>query len=193
MPVTPALMRFAGFEAGSADFAQFTSPSLSGFRRWLEANGRSDYSEFLLTHPGYVASSFATGSVIKAVAAPDLSGYQPDARRVLPKPIHEVVFAERQRAHGALDKLLTAAGFAMLAAAFALGLLRLVRAPRDPLSYFVPALLVAIAVEALATWHGDAGEVERHAISAAVLLHAGGAVALVLGLDAYLARRRAAA
>jgi hypothetical protein len=190
MPVNAELTRFAGLEAGSADFAQFTSPGLSGFRGWLEKRGRSVYSQYLLTHPFYVAKSFATGSAPKAVGAPDVAAYQPLARRVLPGPLHEVVFSERQRADGAIDKLLTAAGIALLAAGFALGLVRLVRAPRDPLSYFVPALIVAIAVEALATWHGDAGEVERHEISAAVLLHAGGLVALVLGLDAYLARRR---
>jgi hypothetical protein len=135
-------------------------PQYKQYRNWLYHKGRNTYAGFLLTHP-----------------ASDLSGPFDDRQRLLrpyvrnyanlykddPGPAFRVVGAIAMPSSQALVEVWIA--LAVLAA------LGLARRRRDRVLLVTAGLSAFLCVvHFMAAWHGDALELDRHAIAAAVQL-----------------------
>jgi hypothetical protein len=172
MPVSPELLVVAP-RLGHV-------PAPPEFERWVRTEGRSLYSRYLLTHPWptFTRVLEERHEVIDRMG----SGYHlEDTARVLPAPLEHVLFPPWFE--------LVAGPFVLLGAAA----WRLRRHFTSAVAAVVVVGLVLQAVHAALAVHGDAMELDRHALGASV-----GARLLLLLLaagvaDAALRRRSAEA
>jgi drug/metabolite transporter (DMT)-like permease len=117
--------------------------------------GRTTYAAFLVTHPAFLV----VGPVrdLPQMMWPDTEPFVPVGYRppiTIPRP-------------GAAGRVMLVA--AMVLAVLALGLSRLrATARRGPVEAVGWAMLLLVAPHLVLVWHGDAMQVERHAVQAAL-------------------------
>ena len=171
MPVSPALLEMAGKWAHSDDFALYNAETLRDFQAWTGARGKSTYFEYLLADP--LRTAWEPLQNAGALLFPTLRGYAPEGLRGLPV---DGLYPHSPWAVGGLALL----GAASWAAAWA----RWRRLNGRGLWVSLALLLLSYPHLAL-VWHGDAMEVGRHAVAAAVQLRLGLWLAVLFGLQAY--------
>lgn len=159
MPMSDALRGRTGAWASSDGFAFFLDPELADFRRWATNDGHATYVRYLLAHPGYTfGSAWSARRELLHLVPGELAPYYPPGFAAL--------------APWLLD----------LEASLALSVLPLVvalpiaawqrrrgwRAGDGARGALAAAAMVPLPVLMLAAFHGDAMEVARHAVPAAV-------------------------
>lgn len=193
LPLTPELRAQAGAIAGlfgpdgEVPPPMWVDPGLEAARTWVRAEMRGTYARYLATHPGYTLAPLVAHREELLSVEPDtdlqenypLSYYRPaKARAVLPGLVDGLVFP--RRAAVVLAYVVLATGAAAVA----------VRRSR-PGGRWLPAVLTLAVTPAhlLLVWHGDAGEVTRHAIVATVSGRLAVLLLAVLAADELLAPR----
>lgn len=182
-PQTGAVTRLPARYAAAGD-AVDTAPEYASLRAWLDRDGRRTYSRFLVTHPRWVLAT-AWGDRA-AILMPDVGGY---AR------VFGVAVARVSKAAAALAVpgrwwwfWLRAIVVAALVAA------ALVAGRRDRSSRWWAAVLGPLALlwllHALAAFHGDALEVDRHELTAMLQLQLVVWLAAIAAVDVLLDARR---
>jgi hypothetical protein len=181
-------VRRLGIALGFLDHSRqvFVSPQYAPLRDWTHRDGRSVYGRFLLTHPGWALDTAFKGR--RDLITPDVSAYA----IVMHVPLPAV--SERARTFTLFDSLQNAEIGALLA-----GALLIVAAWRTGrrggdrrrarawlvLGFGTAGLWV---VHSIAAFHGDAFEIPRHALSAALTLRLAMIAAIVGGIDLLVAR-----
>lgn len=155
-----------------------SAPKYAAYRNWVRARGRTTYVTFLLTHPGS-----------------DLSGPFKDRDRLLAPELRDYGWLSYDEPRGpfTIAGSLGFPGSPVLVevwiglAAIAAGALA---RRRDRRSLLTAAALLALVIvpHYLVVWHGDALEIDRHSLGAAVQLRIVLWVITALALDAVLAR-----
>jgi hypothetical protein len=148
----------------------------ASYRKWLLDRGRSTYTSFLLTHPWYDISESFDGR--QTLLTPDVLNY---GRLYYTEPGGAFVYVGKVGMPQSEPVVEVWIGAALLAG------LALWRLRRDR------ALLLATGVVAflviphfMVAWHGDALELDRHIIGAAVQLRIVLWIVTALALDAVL-------
>ena len=159
MPVTDAVLGRSNKWASADTFAVFNDPALAGFRDWTASHGKSVYSSYLLSHPGYtVGEALKQEKVILHRLPSALAVYYPSGYRAVSAnmPGIEASF---------LWVLLPA----IVAIPFAVRQRRSGLKPDDKWRVLLAvAVLLPIPILMIVSYHGDAMEVARHSISVAV-------------------------
>ena len=153
----------------------------AAFRHWVRVDGRRVYGKFLLTHPGWaLRKPFDARDAFFDLGTVEVYGR---VYRNRPGGLFTVAgTVGAPRAPGVTEVW-------TVAAAVALALLAWRRRVRPALAGAV-ALIGAFAIVGYyAAWHGDALEVYRHALSAAVQLRIALWVVTALVVDALMTRR----
>ncbi|MFC2172002.1 hypothetical protein ACFLU6_05145 [Acidobacteriota bacterium] len=181
MPVSPALMRRSTRWASSDDWAFYHDPDLEEFREWMHRSGKSTYVRFLLTDPSRTLQDPLRN--LETLIYIDTGYFAPlDFIPILPKSVNDIVFFRRFVLVFAWS----------VAVSFGIALALAVRQRR--LIWIVPLLLIFLAYpHGIIVWHGDAMEVERHALQLSVHLRLGFWMLLLFAADlgfAYLKERR---
>lgn len=156
--------------ASSHQWALYRQEPYQPFRTWTLAHGKSVYTRFLLSHPGYVVSE--AWSHRADIYSHNLTDYTFEAPGAL-FPVAGFLWQWPTR----YLWLLTIPVYVMLWRRFRL----------DPLPPIVASMAVATAV---LVFHGDAMEVPRHAVAVPVMLQWCGLYALFLIGDLWLSRNR---
>jgi hypothetical protein len=177
MPVSERLMDYAGKVPGPRRRVFYVDEGVADFRDWSSKHGRSTYTSFLLAHPGYLVG--APMSYLGTIFEADLREYQPkEFKSLVPESVSGIGW------DGRLLPVWTLIAFALLAVSAAQWRDR----PRR--HTLVPALMMLLsAPHLILIWHGDAMEVERHALSATYEARLGFVLASIFALE-YFARRR---
>jgi hypothetical protein len=161
-------------------------PEYRSYRHWLLQKGRGTYSSFLVTHPGYTISRAYEGR--SSLLKPDLRNY---GRTFYVEPRGAFLYLGKVGMPQSQPVIEIWIGLAAVAA------VGLYRRGRDRALLLAMALsTVILVVHYLLAWHGDALEIDRHTISAAVELRIVLWVITAMTLDEVLAvvhSRRAAA
>jgi hypothetical protein len=152
-------------------------------RNWFNAEARTIYADYLLSHPAYALAqpfhgtqklSVSSMSNLQSVLAPDLSAYNDNAvHRIAPLPssVSRLVWLD-----GTL-LVLGALGVVLLAA--------LHLAKRRSAAWIVPIVLIVTTYPAsLVAWHMSGQEVDRHALGGAFGLRLGILLLALLLVDA---------
>ena len=179
MPVTPELMMFSGKNANSDNYAIINSKRLRPFSRWLFNDAKNVYVKFLLSHPGYtVASPLAD---IKSLLGYnyykgfDIPGYSP----ALPTPVNEFFYPIR------LFWLY------LWLSIFAVGFILVANLHNNKGIYWITILFLLLTIPQLyLIWHGDALDVERHAVVMNIQFHLGIWWLVILHIDTMLISRK---
>jgi hypothetical protein len=154
------------------------TPGLTSFRRWIASHGRTTYVRYSLEHPGYGIQ--APAEDWRVLLFPNVSSYYELPRGApLPEVVEQNVYA------GSVGTMLFYTVIAVTVAGWAAwrGAMRL--------ACVVPAgLLLSTIPHALVIWHGSGLELERHAISLAVLFRVAIILLLFLSVDALLTQRQ---
>jgi len=172
MPVTPELMALSGRWANSDDYAVINSTKLKKFTRWLFKDARNVYVKFLLTHPAYTIWS-------PLANVKDLLGYDyfkgipvPGYAPALPVQVNELFYPERWFwVYWWIS--LVSTGFI-----FATG-----SRTSKSLYWFILIFLLLSIPHLYLVWHGDALDVERHAVLANIQFHLGVWLLIILYVD----------
>jgi hypothetical protein len=148
-------------------------------RAWLEADGRDAFVGYLLSHPVWtLREPFVDRD---RLLAPTVGSYA-RVHRVVPPGVYEWT---RVVGFPAVPGAVGVATLAAIAALVGLG----VRRRDEPGVVAVVGLVLTLAVAGYyAAWHGDALEIDRHALTAAVQLRLGIVAAAALAVDVALAR-----
>lgn len=179
MPVTPRFIELSrSYRSGTED--PFLHPFSTRnperrrdylpFQLWLADHGRSTYTKFLITHPGYVADAFP--DLDHVLLDPDVASYASE---------------DPPRGFGFLPKLLYVPGpvlpLVLLAVALALAALAVARqGPRR--TWAVPVFMIAVALPfAVLTWHGEVLEIDRHGLIASIFLRLGTLLLALMAID----------
>ena len=150
----------------------FEQPDLVVFRLWIAEHGQTTYESYLLSHPGYAIGRPWHDRM--RLLVPDVAHYAaPGTRKVLPAALDSFLWPRS----GIANFAWALAAAVLLAAAAALR-----RLPRALVA--VGTLVVANALIGLLVWHGDSGEVDRHALLTATWVHLGFLLVALYGLDA---------
>lgn len=177
MPVSERLMDYAGKIAGPRRRVFYADEQVADFREWASKHGRSAYSSFLLAHPGYVVGAPLAdlGIVVEA----DLHEYEPKGfRSIIPYNLSGIGWDNRLLPVWAL---LAVAILALTAARWK---------ERSNRAALVPALMMLLsAPHLILSWHGDAMEIERHALSATYEARLGFILGMIFAVES-LAKRR---
>ena len=158
---------------------------------WVERNGRRVYAGYLLSHPAYVFTApfrgrqtalYSTARNSEALLDPSMGPYDDNAsHRPLPAPtaLRAALFP---RGIPAAIVLLAVAVAAAGGVALRLGATR---------SWLVPAVaLVSVYPQYLIAWHMSGVEVDRHALTPALLLRLGSFLLVLHAVDRALSRSR---
>lgn len=171
MPISPAIRRLAGsyFARGEG------STPIRENRRlwaWVQGEGRDDYLEYLLTHPGYALGQPVRATLdTEAVLSGRVDAYS-SSRPVLPEPVQDLLWGDGPGA------LLMLASTALVVGLLGLWLRRL------DLAVVVPALTVLVGGAALVlSYHGAGSEPIRHNLVSGVILRVGLLVFAVVAAD----------
>ncbi len=179
MPVTPDLMAFSGRWANSDNYAIINSDPLKKFSFWLFRDGRSVYTQFLLSHPFYTLASplkeidlLLAGNYLNSFPIP---GYSP----ALPGLINEFFYPE---------------SWFWLYLCIALALtgahLFAQRKARNRVLWAVFLFFLLSVPNLYLAWHADALDVVRHAAIANVQYHLGLWLMLLFYLDLFTTNGR---
>lgn len=179
MPVTPELMALSGRNAISDNFAVVNNIRLKRFSKWLFNDARNVYVEFLLAHPVYtIASPF--------VNIETLLGYDyfegvtvDDYVAALPKLVNELFYpTEWFWAYWWLSL-------------FAVGFIVTINLRTARRIYWVILVFLLLAFPQLyLIWHGDALDVERHAVVMNIQVHLGLWWLIIIYIDKVLETRQ---
>lgn len=160
MPVSPALMSLSGQWANGKDFAFLNSEELRPFQKWLFEDGRSAYLRYMLDHWPQTFFSGLFGDR-QTLLAPDVRAYPPATYApALPGWLSTLVFPDVWP--GAQIGL----AVALLIAVLGTGAWK-----RRAAAAVGAALLLLDYPHLLVVWNGDAMEMARHAVVAAVQFH----------------------
>jgi hypothetical protein len=175
MPVTPTVMQQSGQLAWSRDNFYYKSPDLEEFREWVDTSGKSTYMRFMLTHPVYaIAEPFREPDFFLDPELKYFFAKFPRFSPILPGLVSQVVYPR-----GGLT-VLWVAGL-MVATWF------LATSPSRRTIWFVPLLLILLAYpHAAIAWHGDANDIQRHALLAGIQLRLGLWLALLFAANSIL-------
>lgn len=177
MPVSERLMDYAGKVPGPRRRVFYVDEGVADFREWSAKHGRGAYSSFLLTHPGYlVGAPFADlGRILEA----DLAEYEPKGfRSIIPEGVSGLGWDGRL---SPVWMLLAAALVVVTAAQWK---------DRSRRYAVVPAAMMLLSVvHIILAWHGDAMEVERHALSATYEARLGFVLAAIFAVAPFPKRR----
>ncbi|GAB4503209.1 MAG: hypothetical protein Fur0043_02010 [Anaerolineales bacterium] len=179
MPTPPELLALSGKWAISNDFAIVNDLKLRKFSRWLFHDSQRVYIRFLLTHPDYLL--WTPWENIRRLLAADYVNVLPieNYRPALPALLNELLYP--------------LAWFwpAWEISLFALGGILVVVILRRWGQYSLPFLFFLLSIPHLyLAWHGDALDVERHAVLVNVQWHVGIALIMLLFLDDLMRRAR---
>jgi hypothetical protein len=181
MPVTPELL--AAMKADREGMAQLEHPpgydspqylrDATPFHRWLLTDGRSTYTNFLLTHPGVVAEAFE--HLGQTLLNPEIGGYKSAAAPWDAGVASAAVYPDRD-----LQMV------AWLAVALSLGAFVAVRfGPRR--DWTVPLFLIVTSLPfAFIVWHGEVLELDRHGLLPSIFLRLGVLLLVLLAADRWL-------
>jgi hypothetical protein len=156
----------------------FETPGLTSFRRWVASHGRTTYLRYSLEHPGYGVGMPAGDW--RVLLFPDVSLYDSLSRGApLPDAVEENVFPANIGPMLFLSVItVVVAGWAAWRASFRL-------------AWVVPAGLILTTIpHALVVWHGSGIELDRHAISVALLFRLAILLLLFFSVDALLTERQ---
>jgi hypothetical protein len=159
-----------------------TGASFAAFREWVRHDGRRVYTRYLATHPGWAARKpFDDRDLFF-----DVGGVEAYGRGFHNRPggVFTAIGTVAAPRSPALSELWAAAS------AVALVLLVLRRRVRPALAGVVGLVGALAVVGYYAAWHGDALELVRHSLSAAVQLRIAGWIVVALVIDAIALRRR---
>jgi len=160
MPLSPALMSLSGQWANGKDFAFLNSEELRPFQKWLFEDGRNAYLRYMLDH---WPQTFFRGPFDerRTLLAPDVRAYPPASYApALPAWLSAVVFPD----------VWPAAQIGLAAALLAAALIS--GAWKQRAAVAVGAVLLLLDYpHLLVVWNGDAMEMARHAVVAAVQFH----------------------
>ena len=162
MPVTPELMALSGKNANDDNYAIINANELKKFSRWLFNDARNVYVRFLLTHPIYTITSPLVD--IKALLGYDyLDGFHiPNYTPALPKQVNGLLYP--------VGWFWPYLWVSLLAAGFILATnLR----TKERAYWIIVAFLLLSLPQLYLIWHGDALDVERHAVVMNIQFHLG--------------------
>lgn len=172
MPISPALLERTGASAGA-----FYHDSLEEFRTWTDNHGKLTYIRFLITH------------VIYSITAPG-SEFQDNYLNevgwlVHPDPGFPRVNVEPRLATAASNLLLVSYGGTV----FLAGILWRRKWLSESPWLAVPLVMILLALPHFwLVWHGDAAEVQRHGLTAAVQAVLGFALLCLYVWDIWMGR-----
>jgi hypothetical protein len=154
-------------------------PAFAAYRAWLNSKGRSTYASFLLTHPASdISGPFADR---QRLLRPAIRGYA-HTYYVDGGPVFRVIGSIGMPSSQGLVEIWIVA--ALLAA------IALARRRRNRVLLVTVALsTLLLVVHYLVDWHGDALELDRHAIAAAVQLRVVLWIVTALVVDEIATRR----
>jgi hypothetical protein len=157
----------------------FSSPSYQAVNDWLMENGRSVYLAYLLNDP--IESLTSPFQDLEHLVSPDSSEYR--------KPINETPGWLLS-----LSRILFPSSLLVVLLLFLIpGVLIVLIAGRHSFQawWMVPYLLVLTAYPLMfIVFHGDAIELERHALQVSMQIRLAGWMLLVALVDAFASRRR---
>jgi len=162
MPVTPELMALSGKNANSDNYAIINDSKLKRFSRWLFNDARDVYVKFLQTHPGYTIKSPLAD--IKALLGYNyLEGFHlPDYTPALPSRVNDLFYP--------VEWFWPYLWVSLLAAGFILATnLR----TKKRVYWIIVVFLLLSLPQLYLIWHGDALDVERHAVVMNIQFHLG--------------------
>jgi hypothetical protein len=177
MPVTPELMALSGKNANSDNYAIINTNELKKFSRWLFSDARNVYVKFLLTHPIYTITSPLVD--IKALLGYDyFEGFHiPNYAPALPKQVNNLFYP--------VSWFWIYLGVSLLAAGFILVTnLRI----KERVYWIVLAFLLLALPQLYLIWHGDALDVERHAVVMNIQFHLGILWLVIFYIDAVVTK-----
>ena len=159
MPMSDALRGRTGAWASSDGFAFFLDPELAQFRRWATEEGKATYVRYLLAHPGYTfGSAWTARRELLHLVPRELAPYYPPGFAGLAPRLCDL------EASLALSVFPLVVALPMATWQRRRGW----RAGDGSRGALAVAALVPLPVLMLAAFHGDAMEVARHAVPAAV-------------------------
>jgi len=182
MPTPPELLALSSKWAISNDFAIINDLKLRKFSRWLFHDSQGVYVRFLLAHPAYLLLS-PWENITRLLAADyftviPIEHYTP----ALPAPVNELLYPIRWFWPYFWVSLLAA------------GVILAVSLRQRKEEYLLPFLFFLLSIPHLyLTWHGDALDVERHAVLANLQWRLGLALIVILFLDSLARPRRSLA
>ena len=158
---------------------QADDPPYHALRHWLDTRGRSTYTRYLLTHPAYVL--FEPRHSLAAQLTPNVAGLA-TAQHIEPDPV--------MRAIGAvgLPGFRVAIAWAALALA-AFGWAVFADPDRRRVGAVLAFMAIVVVPHAIAVFHGDVFELDRHSLSVALQARVVVWAATAFALDTVLARR----
>lgn len=162
MLVTPELMAFSGRNANSENYAIINSIELKRFSRWLFNDARNLYVKFLLAHPVYTITSPLED--IEALLGYDyLEGFHiPNYIPAMPKQINNLFYP--------VSWFWPYLWMSLFAAVFVLAAnLR----TKKRVYWIIVVFLLLSLPQLYLIWHGDALDVERHAVVMNIQFHLG--------------------
>ncbi len=165
---------------------QNDDPPYHALRHWLDVKGRSTYTRYLLTHPGYVL--FEPRHSLADQFTPNVAALA-TAQHIRPDPVIRAIGAV------GLPGFRITMGWAllaMLALVWALWAERGKWPEHRRIGYTILFMAVIVIPHALAVFHGDVFELGRHSISVALQARVVVWAATAFALDAVLLRRRSA-
>jgi hypothetical protein len=177
MPVTPELMALSGRNANEDNYAIINTNEFKKFSRWLFNDAKNVYVKFLLTHPVYTITSPLMD--IKALLGYDyFKGFRiPNYAPALPMQVNNLFYP--------VNWFWPYLWVSLLAAGFILVLnLRM----RERLYWIIVAFLLLALPQLYLIWHGDALDVERHAVVVNIQFHLGILWLVIFYIDAVVAK-----
>jgi hypothetical protein len=177
MPVTPELMALSGQNAINNNYAIINTNELKKFSRWLFNDARNVYVKFLLTHPVYTITSPLMD--IKALLGYDyLEGFHiPDYTPALPEQVNGLLYPVGWF-WPYLWGLLLPTGF----------ILATNLRTKERVYWIIVAFLLLSLPQLYLIWHGDALDVERHAVVMNIQFHLGILWLVIFYLDTMLTK-----
>jgi hypothetical protein len=175
MPTPPELLALSGKWAISNNFAIINDLKLRKFSRWLFHDSQGVYVRFLLAHPAYLLLS--PWQNIERLLAADYFAVIPIEHYLpaLPAPVNELLYPIRW---------FWPYFWVSLAAA---GFIFVVSLRQREEKYVLPFLFFLLAIPHLyLAWHGDALDVERHAVLANIQWRLGLSLLILMFLDSVM-------
>jgi hypothetical protein len=162
MPLTPQMQAANRDYAPSVPALNERAEGFDEFRTWVDERGRDTYSSFLLTHPGWVA--FKPVGEVREMAAPE-AGFVATTFK-----LRTDRFTNFVGGIGFPYRPGLVLGWSFLAfVAYAIEF-RKMRGTERRVAYIVFAIALIAIPHAWAVWHGEALELNRHAIGVMVQL-----------------------